>query len=295
MSFFVINSGETICGNIAGTGIFGIYYPVTITTGARVGNTILCNVTSNIDFYYANASDGHAGTKPCAGQSIVSLFGGYWNGTITFPSTAVYQLNVQSDDGVNMTIGTTQLINSYKPQTSTFTPTFSATAGVTYPFSLTYFQNQGSAWIHVAYVNSGVITPIPASWYGYYGCTTIPQFGPSGCATTVLASQTYDGTNTNFCYNVTVVNGHGSQCAVSQLTVPSFGSPSCSPSSSPSQSTIAPGGTSTYCWTFSGFVAGVPGMVTLTLPNQSTTTTLQIATEIPTCASFVPCTGPCSS
>ena len=190
-----------------------------------------------------------------------------------------------------VTLDGNAIVNSYGPQTKTFTVNFNADSSKVYTFSVKYFQQWGNAWIRAHYTfGGGSITIIPASWYTYYGCEIVNPKDPSLCVTAELTSQKYhmDTDVTEFCYHVAV--DIAPECAVNSFSIADT---SCTSAGS-TGSAISPGDAGDFCVSYNGIASSQLQTATLTLPlNLNGNAEPQLLGAY--CGVFQPCNGACSS
>jgi beta-glucosidase len=120
----------------SGNGLFGQYF---IGTGLA-GTPVLGRVDPTVNFIWGGAS-------PVAGLPPTG-WSAKWTGTLTPPTTGVYQFALNSDDGSRLFINGQLVINNWFNQPpTTRTGTISLTAGQSVSIEVDYFQDGGGSQI----------------------------------------------------------------------------------------------------------------------------------------------------
>jgi beta-glucosidase len=120
----------------SGSGLFAQYF---IGTGLA-GTPVLGRVDPKVSFIWGGAS-------PAAGVPATS-WSAKWTGTLTPPTTGVYQFALNSDDGSRLFINGQQIINNWFDQPpTTRTGSISLTAGQPVSIEVDYFQDGGGSQV----------------------------------------------------------------------------------------------------------------------------------------------------
>jgi len=132
----LVDSGFLAPSSGSGNGLFGQYFLGTALAGAPV----LGRVDPTVNFIWGGASP--AAGLPATGWSAK------WTGTLTPPTTGVYQFALNSDDGSRLFINGQQVINNWFNQPpTTRTGSISLTAGQPVSIEVDYFQDGGGSQV----------------------------------------------------------------------------------------------------------------------------------------------------
>lgn len=119
-------------------GLSGAYFPTATLTGTPV-----TRVDTQIDMYWGT------GGPPLAGIGVDN-FSVRWTGFVTATSSATYTFFTQSDDGVRLWVGGTQLVNQWVGQAETeHSGTIALVAGEATAITLEYFEGGGDAVVRL--------------------------------------------------------------------------------------------------------------------------------------------------
>jgi PA14 domain len=119
-------------------GLTGQYFPTMTLTGTPV-----VRVDPTINFYWGTGGPG-------VGTIGADLFSVRWTGTVTAPVTETVTFYTQSDDGVRLTVGGTQLVNNWTSHSEVENSGARAmVAGQALPIVLEWFENGGDAVIRL--------------------------------------------------------------------------------------------------------------------------------------------------
>ncbi len=122
-----------------GSGLTGQYYANLTQTGTPATTT----TDTTIDFDWG-------GTSPQTGISAGSSYSVVWSGYVQAIFSETYTFDVESSDGVILSVGGNTLINALGPQTDQHkTATLAMTAGQKVPITLTYENVSGDAQVHL--------------------------------------------------------------------------------------------------------------------------------------------------
>jgi len=128
-----------------GTGLFGAYYNNSQNPG---GTPTATEIDPTINFNWA-------GNSPITGV-LGTNWAGEWTGQIEAMTTGTYTLTTQSDDGVQVYINGTLMINDYTYHAPTYdSAQINLTAGEKYNIDIKYFQGGGGSLLMLYWTAPG--------------------------------------------------------------------------------------------------------------------------------------------
>ncbi len=139
-------------------GLYGRYFDQNGQANAFFTGHEIDRVDAQIDFPSLSA------TWPVPGIPWTN-FSTEWDGYILAPSSGNYTFSITSDDGDQMSLSGTSIINQWVLQSATTTTSGSVhlTQGHYYPVHLNYFQGPGQAVMELMWAKAGAPTIIPSS------------------------------------------------------------------------------------------------------------------------------------
>jgi len=148
------------------SGLTAKVYNNTISMTPNEENLCLTTTVSQIYFQW-----GSGGVLGCNADNVTVHF----YGTITVPTTAVYQFRTFADDGFYMTINGQVVINEWvdKGCHGNMGPGIQLTAGTAYTLDAWFYENGGGACALLYYYSEGNYSAVPASWFGQSTVTMI--------------------------------------------------------------------------------------------------------------------------
>ena len=149
----------------SGSGLLAQYFQQVVNyNGETVGTELAqTSVDSTIDF------DFNAGPVNTILSSQTENYAVIWSGYIEAPQTGQYTLITSTDDGMQITIDGTVVVDRYFPQGESLaagTP-FNLVAGQRYPIKVRWFQLGGQAGAHVQWMLPNAVTEVipPSALY----------------------------------------------------------------------------------------------------------------------------------
>ena len=131
-----------------GIGLYARYYStISNTAGAKddpYSTLVNSRIDSQVNFNWAS------GNNPAGGADD---FGGRWSGQITAPTSGVYCIQTNSDDGVRAWIGNTLVINNWTDHGTTVNSgTYTFVANVKTEVFLEFYERGGGAVMQFRYI-----------------------------------------------------------------------------------------------------------------------------------------------
>jgi YVTN family beta-propeller protein len=178
LAAYVEQIGSDEADPSAGRGLQAQYFNNTILSGTPV----LTRVEA-VDFNWGGAS-------PAAGVAA-DAFSVRWRGRFVAPATGAYRFQTESDDGVRLWVGGTQLINNWTLHAPTLDTSGSVnlTAGQTVELVMEYFENGGGAVARLRWNAPGTgsaFVTMPAGLFTPGGVNRAPALAQPANISTVV-------------------------------------------------------------------------------------------------------------